>query len=144
MKMPRFVNGYIDRHEKARWYFRRNGFEQVPLPGLPWSPEFMAAYEAAKAGQRSRLAASEQSRAVCGRSLFPISTASDSGRWLGVRNRFTETLSIGFCAETGAAGIAYGDLPAAGLRREHIVKLMAARADKPDSARTGCVGCSGR
>ena len=51
MKTPRFVNGYIDRHGKARWYFRRAGLKKVPLPGLPWSPEFMAAYEAAKAGQ---------------------------------------------------------------------------------------------
>jgi len=41
---PKFVNGYIDRHGKPRFYFRRAGFKKVPLPGLPWSPEFMAAY----------------------------------------------------------------------------------------------------
>jgi len=48
---PKFVNGYIDRHGKPRFYFRRAGFKKVPLPGLPWSPEFMAAYEKALAGQ---------------------------------------------------------------------------------------------
>ena len=42
---PKFVNGYIDRHGKPRFYFRRAGFKKVPLPGLPWSPEFMAAYQ---------------------------------------------------------------------------------------------------
>jgi hypothetical protein len=28
---------------------RRRGFKRVALPSLPWSPEFMAAYEAALA-----------------------------------------------------------------------------------------------
>ena len=40
---PPYCNGFLDRHGKARWYFRRAGFKKVPLPGLPWSPEFMAA-----------------------------------------------------------------------------------------------------
>jgi integrase len=48
---PKYVHGFIDRHGKPRWYFRRKGFAKVPLPGLPWSPEFMAAYEAANSGR---------------------------------------------------------------------------------------------
>src|ERR1700732_5007704 len=44
---PKYVQGFIDRHGKPRFYYRRVGFNPVPLPGLPWSPEFMAAYEAA-------------------------------------------------------------------------------------------------
>jgi hypothetical protein len=48
---PKFVQGFLDRHGKPRWYFRRPGFKRMPLPGLPWSPEFMAAYEEALAGQ---------------------------------------------------------------------------------------------
>jgi hypothetical protein len=43
---PQYCNGFIDRYGKARWYFRRAGFKRMALPGLPWSPEFMAAYEA--------------------------------------------------------------------------------------------------
>jgi integrase len=31
----------------AYHYFRRRGFPRVRLPGLPWSPEFMAAYQRA-------------------------------------------------------------------------------------------------
>jgi len=54
---PKFVNGYIDRHGKPRFYFRRAGFKKVPLPGLPWSPEFMAAYEEAFAGQPTPIGA---------------------------------------------------------------------------------------
>jgi hypothetical protein len=44
---PKYVQGFIDRHGKPRFYFRRSGFKQVPLPGLPWSPEFMVVYQAA-------------------------------------------------------------------------------------------------
>src|SRR5262249_28200629 len=33
-----------------RYYFRRYGYKRATLPGLPWSPEFMAAYEKALAG----------------------------------------------------------------------------------------------
>jgi integrase len=45
---PKFVHGFIDRHGKPRFYFRRPGYKRTPLPGLPWSPEFMAAYELAQ------------------------------------------------------------------------------------------------
>src|SRR5215471_13620897 len=50
MKKPQYTHGFVDRHGKARCYFRRRGHKQVPLPGLPWSPEFMAAYEQAASG----------------------------------------------------------------------------------------------
>jgi hypothetical protein len=50
-KNPPRVHGYVDQHGKAKFYFRRAGHPKVRLPGLPWSPEFMEAYEAAKAGQ---------------------------------------------------------------------------------------------
>jgi integrase len=50
LRLPRYVHAFVDRHGKARFYFRRAGFKQQPLPGLPYSPEFMAAYEAALNG----------------------------------------------------------------------------------------------
>jgi hypothetical protein len=46
-----YVNGFVDRHGKARYYFRRAGFKKVALPGVPWSPDFMAAYQTVLAGQ---------------------------------------------------------------------------------------------
>jgi integrase len=44
-----YVHEYPDRHGKLRRYFRRKGSKQIPLPGLPGSEEFMAAYQAALA-----------------------------------------------------------------------------------------------
>jgi integrase len=55
MKMPKYTQAFIDRHGKARFYFRKAGSKQVPLPGLPWSPSFMAAYEAALEGEAPRI-----------------------------------------------------------------------------------------
>jgi integrase len=47
----RYVNEFIDRYGNVRRYFRRRGGGRpVPLPGLPGSSEFMAAYQAALAG----------------------------------------------------------------------------------------------
>jgi hypothetical protein len=63
MKLPKFVHGFIDRHGRARFYFRRKGYERVKLDGLPWSPSFMAAYAEALAGQR----AIQPGRGRCGR-----------------------------------------------------------------------------
>ena len=65
---PKFVQGFADRHGRPRFYLRRRGFKQVPLPGLPWSSEFMAAYE--QGWHRSRpleIGASRTTQAQCGR-----------------------------------------------------------------------------
>jgi integrase len=53
-KNPPFVHGYVDQHGTAKFYFRRAGQPKVRLPGLPWSMQFMAAYEQAKSGQWSK------------------------------------------------------------------------------------------
>ena len=45
----KFVKAYVDRHGKARHYFRKPGCKPVALPGPPGSDEFMAAYGAALA-----------------------------------------------------------------------------------------------
>src|SRR2546422_11211402 len=48
----KFVQAFIDSYGTARHYFRRPGFKRAPLPGLPGSPEFMEAYQAAMAGEQ--------------------------------------------------------------------------------------------
>jgi integrase len=62
MKKPRYTHGFIDRHGKPRFYFRRKGHRRLPLPGLPWSPEFMTAYEAAIKGEAAPLITVETNR----------------------------------------------------------------------------------
>ena len=56
--LPKFVHGFVDRHGKPRYYFRRAGFKQIPLPGLPYSAEFVAAYQTALAGMPQEIGVS--------------------------------------------------------------------------------------
>lgn len=43
----RYLDCFIDRHGKPRYYFRRGRGARVPLPGIPGSTEFMHAYQSA-------------------------------------------------------------------------------------------------
>jgi integrase len=132
MKLPRYVHGFIDRHGKPRHYFRRPGFKKVPLPGTPWSPEFMAVYQNTLAGQPVAIGAA---------SVLPGSMRALAVSYYGspeylkmssksVRRNIIEK----FLRETDANGQSNGDKRSAMLRKEHIIGFMAARADKPDSA----------
>jgi integrase len=131
---PKFVQGFVDRHGKARFYFRRAGFKAVPLPGLPWSPEFMAAYESALAGQAVPIGSARVKpgtmRALAVSYYGSIAYRSMQSSTQSVYRNIIDK----FCQETDQDGHPHGDKNAATLQREHIVKLMAARAERPDSA----------
>jgi integrase len=127
LKLPRLVHGFIDQHGRPRFYLRRAGFKKVPLPGLPYSPEFMGAYETALAGQPIQI---DTGRIAPGtmRALAVSYYNSADFRLLETSTQSVyRNLIDRFCLE-------HGDKRAATLGREHIVKLMAARADKPESA----------
>jgi integrase len=124
---PQYVNGFIDRYGKARWYFRRAGFKKVALPGLPWSPEFMTAYEQALAGQPAPIGAE---RTIPGtlRALAVSYFASSAFRTTRPSTQYTYRNIIDrLCAE-------HGDKRVALLQREHVIKLLAARAHTPGTA----------
>jgi len=133
-RLPKFVHGFIDRHGKPRFYFRRPGFKQFPLSGLAWSPKFMTAYEEALTGQPV-LIGSERVKPGTIRAL-----AISYYNSVAFRSMKPSTQSVyrniidRFCQETDKEGHEHGDKRAATLQREHVVKLMAARAQKPDSA----------
>jgi integrase len=127
LKLPRYVHGFIDRHGKPRFYFRRAGFKKVPLPGLPWSPEFMAAYEAALTDQSLPVGVS-RARPGTMHALALSYFASPNFRTLKRTTQQTYRWIIErFCKNHGEKRVAL-------LRREHIIRLLAARADQPGAA----------
>ena len=134
MKLPRYVNGFVDRHGKSRFYFRKAGFKKVPLPGLPWSPDFMAAYQAALAGQPAAIGAAR----VLPGSMHALAVSYyNSPEYLAMKSgsqRVRRNIIEKFCRETDANGQRNGDKRAALLQRGHIVRFMADRASKPESA----------
>jgi integrase len=134
-KNPKFVHGYIDVRGKPRFYFRRAGAPKVPLPGLPWSPEFMRAYEAALAGQDHPVNVPSRTKPGTLRALAVGYFGSMAFTSMNPRTRRVYRNRIDqLCEQKDANGNAYGDKSAATLQREHIVKMMAALRDKPESA----------
>ena len=127
LKLPRYVHGFIDRHGRPRFYFRRPGFERRPLRGLPYSTEFMSDYEAALAGQPLLIGANK-ARPGTMRALALSYFASPAFRTLrlSTQRAYRGTIER-LCKD-------HGDKRAADLRRDHVVKLMAARVEQPGAA----------
>lgn len=119
-KAPKFCHGFQDRHGRARWYFRRHG-RRVALPGLPWSPEFMAAYQAAENGETPTIG---ENRTVAGTvgELVARYLASNAYTSLAPTTRQSYKCHIERFREQ------YGAAPLSGLEAEHIRALVAAQA----------------
>ncbi len=126
-KPPKYCHGYIDCRGKPRWYLRRPGFKQVPLPGLPWSPDFMAAYETAMAGGKiepgkSRIKPGSVSDLI---TIYYQTAAftrlSDATRqtYRGILERFRAD---------------YGEHPVARLEDHHITAILDKKAATPAAA----------
>jgi len=123
-----YVNAFLDRHGKPRHYFRRPGFKQVPLPGLPGSAEFNATYEAALSGApRIEIGAG---RANPGTVAAAVAGYFSSLAFAGLaetsrlsRRRILER----FCVEHGGKGIA-------SLQRVHVERMLVLKAPTPGAA----------
>jgi integrase len=119
---PKYVQAFIDRSGKSRFYFRRPGFKSVPLPGLPWSPEFMATYEAAMGGETAPRVEMGACRTKPGTINALVVSYYKSDEWTRLtsdtqksRRRIIER----FRAQ-------HGDKRVALLRQEHIIKILGA------------------
>jgi integrase len=131
---PKYVQGFVDRHGKPRFYFRRPGLKQMPLPGFPWSPDFMEAYQRAM-DARPKPIGSDRVRPRSIRALAIAYYDSASFKALkpitqGVYRNIIER----FCHETDKDSQPYGDKSAVTIKGQHVEKLMEVRAAKPDSA----------
>src|SRR5215467_2493810 len=127
----KYVNAFANRGRKdkrVRYYFRRRGGKAMPLPGLPGSEEFMAAYAAALAGlPRVEIGASRTLPGTIN-ALVVNYYGSDDWQKLATdtkknRGRVIER----FRAEHGNKRVAL-------LQREHILGMLAA-IERPSAKR---------
>src|SRR6516162_6147279 len=119
MKLPQYVKAWVDKRDgRAYYYFRRPGYPRVRLPGLPWSPSFMAAYEAAMSGARTVIGAG---RVKPGSVAAVIAEYKDSREFFGSKKPGTQRMRRGILDRFGAA---YGDRPFALLPPEWIDALL--------------------
>jgi integrase len=117
-----FIHEFIDRHGKRRIYFRRPGFKQIPLPGLPGSAEFMEAYQAALAGDvaQRNIGSTRTKLGSINALVVAYYRSAEFMHELGAETqRARRRLIEKFRAE-------HGDKPVALLQREHIQKMSAA------------------
>jgi len=131
MKKPPYTHGFIDRHGRPRFYYRREGFKQVPLPGLPWSPSFMAAYEAAMSGEIAPRIEIGEGRTKPGTVNAAIVSYFNSAAFHAQApetRRTRRNILERFRAE-------HGDKRITLLQRAHIDRMVAAKAATPSAAR---------
>lgn len=125
----KYVKRYQDRHGKVRHYFRAPGRKLAPLPGLPGSATFMAAYaealdamavpegagKAPKAGTVSALCV-----AYYASDTFTAFNPSTKRTYRNILDRFRAS---------------YGEGPAKALRPTHIKAILDKTATRPGAAR---------
>src|SRR5262245_33799732 len=129
MKRPKYVQALLDpKSGCAYYYLRRRGYPRVRLPGLPWSPNFMAAYEAALSGPRTAIGAG---RVKPGSVAAVIAEYKDSEQFFGSKSAGTKRMRRGILDRFGAA---YGERPFALLPSEWIEALLDSKP--PHAARS--------
>jgi len=125
-----YVHAFVDRHGRPRYYFRRHG-RRIPLPGVPGSTDFMAAYtnalEAApktttEIGSARTIAGSVNAMIVgyLGSAAFSQLAATSQRQY----RRILEELRR-----------QHGDHSIATLERRHVTLLIEAKAATPAAAR---------
>jgi integrase len=97
---------------------RRRGYPHVRLPGLPWSPSFMAAYEAAMSGPRNAVGAG---RVKPGSVAAVVAEYLDSQTFFTSKSPGTQRMRRGILERFRAR---YGDRPFALLPPEWIEALL--------------------
>ncbi len=123
------VESFVDRHGKVRRYFRRAGFRRVPLPGLPGSAEFMAAYAAALDGAPK--VEIGEARTVPGSVNAAIAAFYRS-------HTFTKNKPVTQATDRNileAFRARHGDKRIALMERRHVLNMLDEKAGKPAAQR---------
>ena len=127
----KYVHSWVDKRDggaKPRFYFRRAGVKRTPLPGLPGSPEFMAAY-AALLGNAPPLVVG-QHRGTVGSVAAAVTGYFGSAEFAALAH--TSRVSRRQILERFRRE--HGDQPIAGLEPRHVHLMMNARAGLPGAA----------
>ena len=123
-KPPKYTHWKVNRPGgKGFWYYERRGFQRVRLPGLPWTPEFMAAYERAEKAKPEEIGAARTIPQSLG-ALIVSYYSSSSWRSLSPATQKTYRGVIEALRE------AHGSKTVASLKREHVKALIEAKARK--------------
>jgi integrase len=128
IKLP-FVNSFRNRHGTMVFYFRKRGCKIVRLRGLPGSPEFMRAYEAAIGNVEPIEIGTDRAKAGTVAAVVGMYLASVAFADLADETRRTRRNILERFRE------AHGDKCIAAIERKHVQALIDAKAATPSAAR---------
>lgn len=121
----RYLHSYKDRHGRKRHYFRR-GRTSIPIPGEPGTKEFSDAYHAA-----FRSEPAPKPKGIVKGSFKELAMAyfgSPQFQSLAPSSRMNYRRVVeGFL-------VSHGDRLVAQMRREHVIKIIGAKAGTPSAA----------
>jgi integrase len=125
----KFVKAYVDRHGKARHYFRKPGCKSITLPGLVGSDEFMAAYGEALANTpRIEIAALRTRAGSISAMIIGYFGSADFHNLAPASQQQYRRILEQLRRD-------YGDLGIATLARKHVVRMLDTKAATPIGAR---------
>ena len=123
----RYVQRLRDRHGVVRHYFRRPGLPRRTLPGVPGSHEFMAAYQEALAANPVPIGAASIKAGSVSALVAAYYGSTEFQQLAPVTRQTYRNLCERLRTE-------HSDKPVALMQREHIRRLMAAKAATPAAA----------
>jgi integrase len=127
-----YIHEFRDRHGKLRRYVRLPNGKRVPLPGAPGTDQFMAAYQAALAGEaappRSDIGAGRTQPGTINAAVISYFNSSAFAALAPGTRRGRRNILERFREE-------HGDKRVALLQRSHIDRMVAAKAGTPAAAR---------
>ena len=136
MKRPRYTHCWVDRYGTLRCEFRREGFRRVPLPGLPWSPQFMAAYEAAKASAQSiEIGAKRTAPGTFSALIVTYYNSAEFHELADNTKRARRNILERYREGVTGTGLRVGDCRVAHLSRSRFEKMVAEKRATPGAAR---------
>lgn len=132
LRLPRYVHAFVDRHGKPRFYLRRPGFKRIPLPGLPYSAEFMEGYSAGMSDTAStpklEIGASRTKPGTINALIIAYYQSSEFRTLANETQRTRRNILERFRTD-------HGDKRVALLGPEHVRRMLATKIDKPAVAR---------
>lgn len=121
------ASSFRDRHGKVRFRYRRKGVATVYLPGLPGSPEFANAYQAAATG--GPLIVGEKRTETGSINALAVAIYA-SAEW----HQLAPTTKSSRRGIMEAMRRNYGNLPVARLTTEHVRAMRDKKLDTPSAA----------
>jgi integrase len=124
--LPKYVQAFVDPDGRAYHYFRRRGSPRIRLPGLPYSPQFMAAYEKALARSQPIGAAAKHGSVAEAITQYIALPPAGCGRSHAIRTMLAEMPAL------ARAEIFDGLAPVTRAgRRQLLTKLARAHGQQP-------------